>query len=182
MARVGRVGVHAGGGTSTVNVASGSRQATSTPLVGPQVSVDWSMRFAFTTSALGPLPTPRIRHWIWPTPRSIKPVPWIEIWDGRRAGVGGHFGLFTALSLWCTLRLSPTPLRLRSWARSRARFNGQAPLRLKKLSLPLSCVSSEIGGSISQRAQTSNPRTTLESDQELDRGASRPLVISYASL
>ena len=44
----------------------------------------------------------------------------------------------TALSLWCTLRLSPTPLRLRSWARSRARFNGQAPLRLTKLSLPLS--------------------------------------------
>ena len=39
------------GGTSTENVASSSRQATSTPLdVGPQVSVDGSMRFAFTTS------------------------------------------------------------------------------------------------------------------------------------
>ena len=85
------------GGTSTENVASSSRQATSTPLdVGPQVIVDGSMRFAFTTSgALGPLPMPRIRHWIWPTPRSMKPVPWIEIWDGR-GGFGWSFGFVNA--------------------------------------------------------------------------------------
>ena len=111
------------------------------------------------------------------TPRWPPPRRWINKPSYLR-----YEPLFTALSLWCTLRLSPTPLRLRSWARSRARFNGQAPLRLTKLSLPLSCVSSEIGGSISQRAQTSNPRTTLESDQEFNRGASRPLVISYTCL
>ena len=88
------------GGTSTENVASSSRQATSTPLdVGPQVIVDGSMRFAFTTSgALGPLPMPRIRHWIWPTPRSMKPVPWIEIWDGR-GGFGWSFG-FVDAAFW----------------------------------------------------------------------------------
>ena len=125
---------------------------------------------------------PSGRGWWYPgegvlTPRWPPPRRWINKPSYLR-----YEPLFTALSLWCTLRLSPTPLRLRSWARSRARFNGQAPLRLTKLSLPLSCVSSEIGESISQRAQMSNPRTTLESDQELDRGASRPLVISYASL
>jgi hypothetical protein len=90
------------GGTSTENVASSSRQATSTPLdVGPQVSVDWSMRFAFTTSgALGPLPMQRIRHWIWPTPRSMKPLPWIEIWDGRgERGFGWSFG-FVDSAFW----------------------------------------------------------------------------------
>ena len=67
------------------------------------------------------------------TPRWPPPRRWINKPSYLR-----YEPLFTALSLWCTLRLSPTPLRLRSWARSRARFNGQAPLRLTKLSLPLS--------------------------------------------
>ena len=77
-----------------------------------------------------------------PSPhRRTPPSPWSPVVPAvplARFTVGPCRRLFTALSLWCTLRLSPTPLRLRSWARSRARFNGQAPLRLTKLSLPLS--------------------------------------------
>ena len=81
---------------------------------------------------------PSGRGWWYPgegvlTPRWPPPRRWINKPSYLR-----YEPLFTALSLWCTLRLSPTPLRLRSWARSRARFNGQAPLRLTKLSLPLS--------------------------------------------